>query len=718
MNSSETNPTDNLDRFVMDLDGLRLMQMEQNYLRDFENLRDFKAFEHQIESEHLIKADGSLFLFNYSPTGSGKTISWLKPAFDNKMKVIAVYPTNALVIDQKKQVDNAIKRFGYDPRDFHVQAITSELLVKEKELYPDEIGLRKGQLLNRIIRKGRGRGLILLTNPDILTLALKDAYYEHNIREAIRSVDMIVVDEFHLASVKQSDMLLFMMHEISTDKRSHLKKFVFLSATPNQQIVERAKKVGLKVIVFDDKSTPLSCSEGRPVLPKLKLEIRSGAIYRTYELIKDDLNYFVDLCCRPITKDRSAKTVFILDGIFEVEEIFQVISDALSGQKMKIERVDGLHPATPEKLKNFDVLISNSSVEVGIDFNVDRLVFSGYSKSKLLQRIGRLRNKREEEICEAICFVPNVLYDHLKELSVKAGNLMLTRKELVEQSEKVMESGLDLTSYSRRYSPMEAYLYLKARIKGNTGCDESRDEYPEKGMPKSIRRGEWIRTLKLIEMHFLDKQLDGRTCEDLRNESPQMKDGLLSYRGSRFQALMFDTADSQLKLYDLMYLLRRGNVEFMTSQRFALRLREVSGEKYESEIKLRYESMKRFAAGYCWYRGTLGEETRKVLFKGEGAHYKKIMLNAADHARKPRMVDGFKVDTEPNIPSLSYLNDTLTEYKIFARLIDQSGSYLKAKFNLGDFFYLYPYSGMRSVAFGHDALYIDCLIRDEHERRR
>ena len=97
----------------------------------------------------LIKADGSLFLFNHSPTGSGKTISWLKPALDDKMKVIAVYPTNALVIDQKKQVDSAIERFGYDPRDYHVQAITSDLLVKEKELYPDEIGLRKGQLLNR-----------------------------------------------------------------------------------------------------------------------------------------------------------------------------------------------------------------------------------------------------------------------------------------------------------------------------------------------------------------------------------------------------------------------------------------------------------------------------------------------------------------------------------------------------------------------------------------
>ena len=424
MNSSETNPKEIAEKLSVDLDGLRLMQTEQYYLTNF------KAFDHQVESEQLIKTEGSLFLFNHSPTGSGKTISWLKPALDDKMKVIAVYPTNALVIDQKKQVDSAIERFGYDPRDFHVQAITSDLLVKEKELYSDEIGLRKGQLLNRVIRKGRGRGLILLTNPDILTLALKDAYYEHNIREAVRSVDMIVVDEFHLASVKQSDMLLFMMHEMSDDKRSHLKKFVFLSATPNQLIVDRAKMVGLNVVVFDDKSTPLSCSEGRPVLPKLKLEVRSGAIYRTYELIKEDLDYFVDLCSRPLANGRRAKTVFILDGIYEVDEIFRVLKDALASQSFTVERVDGLHPATSEKLKSFDVLVSNSSVEVGIDFNVDRLVFSGYSKSKLLQRIGRLRNKPDNETCEAVCFVPNVLYDHLKGLFTKTVSLNLTRRNL------------------------------------------------------------------------------------------------------------------------------------------------------------------------------------------------------------------------------------------------------------------------------------------------
>ena len=81
------------------------MQTEQDYLT-----REFKSKHLSIRSRvnDLIKAEESLFLFNHSPTGSGKTISWLKPALDDKMKVIAVYPTNALVIDQKKQVDNAI----------------------------------------------------------------------------------------------------------------------------------------------------------------------------------------------------------------------------------------------------------------------------------------------------------------------------------------------------------------------------------------------------------------------------------------------------------------------------------------------------------------------------------------------------------------------------------------------------------------------------------
>ncbi len=687
------------------LEGLRLPQF------DYEYFPGFQAYEHQYKSEQLIKKEKSLFLFNHSPTGSGKTISWLKPALDERMKVIAIYPTNALVIDQKMQVDTVIKKFGYNPDKYHIQAVTGDLLDKERELYPDEKGLTKGQLFNRIIRKSRGKGLILLTNPDILTLALKNAYYEHNIREAVRSVDMIVIDEFHLASIKQCDMLLYMMHEINDDPRSRLSKFVFLSATPQNKIVDRSKKVGLNVVMLDDKSTPLSLSEGKAILPKLNLLFKKGSIFNTYEIIKDNIEYFINFCSKPLPDGKKAKTVFILDGITEVDEIYNILKGS---SDLRIERIDGLHQATPEKLNSFDVLVSNSSIEVGIDFNVDRLVFTGYSESSFIQRMGRLRNKLPNEIYDAICFVPEVVIDHLKSMNRRT----ITRHELKTKLEAILTTELDLSSYSKIYSPLEAFLYLSRRIDGKIWKSKDGIEHHEKGMPEAIQGQEYIRTLNLIEKHFLDEEIDGRKLDYFKTEAYRLKEGLLNYRGKHLQVLMFDTSDSQLKLYDLMYLLRRGNVEFMSPQKFTNRLRSEFGIKYDNEIKQIYDSKKPFAAGFCWYSGIL-EEARKILFKGDSnEHYIRIMFNSSDNARKPQMVRGFKVKTEPNISTLSVLNDTLTEFEIFSRLIEMDSFALKAKFKLSDFFYLYPYSGMRSVAFGHEALYIDCLIKEEYARRK
>jgi len=97
MGHDEESSDKSVDAFFLNLDGLRLEQTDQDYIGDFQ------AFEHQVESERLIKGCQSLFLFNHSPTGSGKTISWLKPVLDAKTKVIVVYPTNALVIDQKSR---------------------------------------------------------------------------------------------------------------------------------------------------------------------------------------------------------------------------------------------------------------------------------------------------------------------------------------------------------------------------------------------------------------------------------------------------------------------------------------------------------------------------------------------------------------------------------------------------------------------------------------
>ena len=56
MNPDKACSKNNIERVTVDLDGLRLEQTENDYLPGL------RAFEHQIESDRLIKENQSLFL--------------------------------------------------------------------------------------------------------------------------------------------------------------------------------------------------------------------------------------------------------------------------------------------------------------------------------------------------------------------------------------------------------------------------------------------------------------------------------------------------------------------------------------------------------------------------------------------------------------------------------------------------------------------------------
>ena len=81
-----------------------------------------------------------------------------------------------------------------------------------------------------------------------------------------------------------------------------------------------------------------------------------------------------------------------------------------TGKELTITRLDGFR--RPENLRTalnrFDVLISNSAVEVGIDFDLDRLLFSAAESDSLIQRIGRLRTS--EDWHAAWGLVPEMAY--------------------------------------------------------------------------------------------------------------------------------------------------------------------------------------------------------------------------------------------------------------------------------------------------------------------
>jgi len=70
-----------------------------------------------------------------------------------------------------------------------------------------------------------------------------------------------------------------------------------------------------------------------------------------------------------------------------------------------------------EKLDTFETLVSNSAVEVGVDFDTEQIIFSGHDAASFFQRLGRLRTRPNRSA--AYAYVPPYLLDALNSMANK-----------------------------------------------------------------------------------------------------------------------------------------------------------------------------------------------------------------------------------------------------------------------------------------------------------
>ncbi|NIA09267.1 MAG: type I-D CRISPR-associated helicase Cas3', partial [Nitrospiraceae bacterium] len=390
------------------------------------------------------------------------------------------------------------------------------------------------------------------------------------------------------------------------------------------------------------------------------------------------------------------RTVIMLDGMHEVDVLYNELVDNVSGGR--VERIDGFHRDNlGEKLKRFDILVSNSSVEVGIDFDVDQIIFTGYNKSSLIQRLGRLRNRDDE--CKAICYTSGRVSKHLN-----GTNQEMNRDQFKLELDKIFADASDPTSFTWRYSPIEAYDYA-AKVASRLPSDE-RKEYARSTMERINKHFYYPFGMKLgkEDLERMKRWTRKNVIEELR-----------SYRGSDIQLMVYDNIEGVVKLYTMFYLIRWGNVEFMDKARFLKMIPE--------EQRVFVAKYERFVSGFCVYRGK-NDEPRSIYLKADSPALFAV-VNTPEPARVPEVLNGFTVHASkgPKEHSISQLNETLSEKEMLCMIVDGNPYEKKTLYNLGDFFFLYPLyaSGKEySMAFGNDALYMDCFLKDrrDHERER
>ncbi|MFC7131437.1 type I-D CRISPR-associated helicase Cas3' [Haloferax chudinovii] len=676
----------------------------------------FEPYAHQQDIRELFQNSNEFLAVNDSPTGGGKTISWLAPVIECEDHALAVYPTNALIHDQYNQIREELdESFPKRGSDVAVLPITADMLrTRYATKYPDT--RTNGERLRALLRTyvyQRGDPVLVLTNPDILVMMRRHIYGRtgnpgSRVRQ-LNEFETIVVDEFHRAGRKEQNTLLFSLDEMYDlpNFQCALSKIVLLSATPTTRLehhFEEAmsapyRRVTSKRETTEERSFNETPTDGwGAVMPPVDLDVRSAATFDTAsELLGEDWDDTESFA------RKAGRTVFILDGIHEVDEVYTHLSNTFDGRT--VVRIDGFHRGNlEEKLDDFDILVSNSAVEVGIDFTVDRLVFSAPDRASFVQRLGRLRTKSEPQ--SARCYASTNVAASLSEIECDG---RVSREQLIETLEDAYHDPREFESFDWRYSAAEAYHHIERRARDANS--ERAEEIREKG---------WERILR----HFGGgdpplTQSDVKAHADVINNAVERT--LQWYRGGSLQALVYDrtpgTSDP-IKTYDLFYLLRHGHVEFFSRTGFD----EVVPNEHTDDVS----HLAPYVTGYCTYDGTIETNDdgygRSVRLKATSETYGWLRADDGidDETRKPRELDGIGIDVEPDgadrITSIEHLRDEMREgLDVLCYAVKNHPRRVKNQYNLGKFLFLYPLTvgdEQWCAALGIDALYLHCAVQE------
>ncbi|WP_128478964.1 type I-D CRISPR-associated helicase Cas3' [Halorussus pelagicus] len=684
---------------TLELHGVALKQHDDPYSFDW------SPYAHQVELRRLFRERDEFVAVNDSPTGGGKTSSWLAPVLEERLDTVAVYPTNALVRDQY----DSIRDIAEEQTDHDVAVLfaTAESLRDKRAEYDES---SNGGALNEWLKDESRHSdqVLFLTNPDILVMMRRNLYHK-NVR-GYKDFEVAIVDEFHRAGRKEQNTLRYLLDELYEEEnfRVALSKIVFLSATPDdeqERKFERAMRAPYHRATRTGKTERRAFTDAleagwSAVMPPVSLDVGAAPTFQTADvLLEDDFEETIAFC-------REGRTVIMLDGIHEVERVFDLLSEELD---KCVERIDGFHRENvEEKLESFDVLVSNSAVEVGIDFDVEQILFAGHSKASFLQRLGRLRT--DDQRRTARCYVPTGVARTLADHHGRS----LSRGELTAVLDEAYDEPRQPETFDARYSAAEALEHLDQRCKSATS-DQADDIS--------------IEALDRIERHFSVGPDTEFSIADLKRFKQTLDWRALTnmqwYRGDSIQALVWNATENTLQTYDLFYLLRNGKVTFYTESEFP----DEIPDEYASEID-RYA---RYVDGFCVYEGTIetNEEGygREVCFTGKelGGWLKK---EPTDKSREPRVVSGLKVDVGPNgtgsrVQSIDKVNDRLTNRRertgenggVLCYPVYGTTKQVKEWYDLGSFFFLYPVKvqgkDAHSLALGTDALYLHCHVLED-----
>ena len=528
--------------------------------------------EHQVKTFDAICDPDIDVVFNTAMTGDGKSLAAYLPALTEGKSILAMYPTNELIKDQERQVQNYCQWFA--------QHITCDKMFGESlsELRAELTDLR-GQ--KAAIEHLALKNPILLTNPDIFNLIANFHYlnpkYENPdqlVQHIIDYYDLFVFDEFHIYDVSQAISVLTTMLYFIEQGRGKFgqKKFVFLSATPNPLLLNCLEKANLryKIIEGSYHHDALDSVSWSRICAPFDLNFHP-VDRRPQEWIG---NHYQQIA-KWFTENPNSRGAIIVNSVAVAKRICSFLTDRKEAGDFPLSVGENTGLSNQEErhfaLHESDLLVGTSTVDVGVDFKINFLVFEAMDSGSWIQRLGRLGRHPEYEKPDgtvmkfdrfaAHSLLPKYAYERVEQII--PSNPEIDKETLIdlmrnEDEDKGIFSPInDFRNYRKSWGWLHA-----SHVINTLRHRRLRENYASEREKLTQVYSDVFETdieMQSTKWYFAVK----------KQQSEIIEAGVIRFRGETpFTSGILDKTDGKIKDYNLLWVLQNAEVEHMEKADF------------------------------------------------------------------------------------------------------------------------------------------------------
>lgn len=663
----------------------------------------FRLYKHQVDTYRELLNGSADVIFNIALTGDGKSLAGQLPALVRggiNWSTLIMYPTNELINDQVAHLEQTQKTWQ---ADMHFGQLNAAELDR---LFTSENYERRGDALLRVLRNQD----ILLSNPDIFHFVMHQ-FYTHTMDALDRysavlsqRFSQFTFDEFHIFQAPEVvsilNALLFLTEVGGAARRP---KFLFLSATPGDLMLDYLDRSGLHIAQVAGCYTTEGEQENfRRILNATELNfVSQPRAVDWVEMHREDILLQFLLDHQP-----GAKGAIIVNSIASAQRIYELIQPLFARYGLSAALNTGLIGRTRRQASyQADMLIGTSTVDVGVDFQINFLVFESRDAGSFLQRLGRLGRHAgyERNGCSypfekfiAYGLLPDWIISRLFTAQPGAVALLTTQQEVDRQS-------LAQAIYTAYPSPTTFDRYAQSwgklqsvRILWGLGRAPIREQYAQ-------TRGDLYRRYeKTYGVHLAS--CFGQYKALARAHSP-IWEAAISFRGSaEFPCCIIDSSEpsklEQFKKEDLLRLIPNYDLEYLSKAEFerALLVVGLDPRHFQRPPPLGYFRL-----------GSIHEYQPLTILLDRN-----LLAWSAEKFGVACDLQGVRLDA--SFPGAAEINHRLSQLKVAALLCSGLQPLeLKRRLNLPLLFPLFPFRSLDEVngtiAFGRTALMLESRLK-------